>query len=183
MDFRYMVLDFESVVADVSKCYAEAFSAAFGQFDIPYDDSELEHYMSTPLNILFEKYYRGCTCKYRDFVIMFMGAFDSSFSLAQPRPGILDRIPAISENGTVLGLISECYEMYVRMFLSKYGIEGRFASVVGMDRTAVARPDPYVLKTCMVEMGADPSDTVMVSGHSRDREMSEKAGVSFRETL
>ncbi|MCQ2079003.1 MAG: HAD hydrolase-like protein [archaeon] len=183
MSRDFIILDFESIVADLSGCYAEAFSTAFRQFDIPYDGSLLEHYISTPLNVLFEKYYKGCTCKYRDFVIMFMGAFDASFNLSRPRPGIADRVRKLKAEGAVLGIISECYEMYAHIFLSANGIEECFSSVVGMDRAAIARPDPYVLRTCMGEMGADPGSTRMVSGSARDREMCGKAGVPVSDSL
>jgi len=172
------IMDFEEAIADLSECFDYAFSKAFKQFEIHYERSKLEEYVITPINEIFERYYHGCTCKYRDFVTLFMSSFDDAFSRARTRPGIVDKVRELCEAGCRLGIISECYEMYVHRLLSENGIDHCFSSVVGMDRTAIPRPDSHVLDICLKEMGAYAKNTIMIASSERNRIMCQHYGMS-----
>ncbi len=80
MQYRTYILDVDEVLADLSECYSKAFSSAFAEFGIPFESGRLREYVSTPLDVIFSKFYTGCTCKYRDFVTKFMGEFDRAFA-------------------------------------------------------------------------------------------------------
>lgn len=114
-----IILDFETTVADLGQCFEKAFSETFAQFGIPYDSSHLEEYMSMPLNKVFEEQYKGCTCKYRDFVTKFIGSFDRSFQLAEERPGAEELLGVMEGHAT---LMSRTFDVYVRRFLGEHDL-------------------------------------------------------------
>lgn len=173
------IFDFEESVADLRNCYKQAFTKAFSEFEIPFDEALLDHYIATPLNEIFEKHYTGCTCKYRDFVIVFMSAFDRVFmDAAEVRPGIVDRLKGLGSEGCKIGIIGEAYSMYIGMFLSKYGIGDCVSAVVGIDQMAVPRPDPYSIKQCLAQMGTTSENTILCSSLPKNTDAAKALGMS-----
>lgn len=129
MSYKKFIFDFESAVADTSACYKNAFAKAFSQFDIPFDESKIDEYLDTPLDKTFERYYRGCTCRFRDFVTLFVGCFDESFELCRPKPGSIETIRSLLKSGNKIGIVSRTYGYYVQKFLSGYGFTEREISI------------------------------------------------------
>ncbi len=179
MGYRYVLFDFESSIADLTECHKAAFSKSFKEFGMGYEDDRLEEYIHTPLEVLFEKYQRGCTCRFRDFVIMTIAEFDSCLEeKTTMRDDIVESLRSLKDGGTVLGVISECSEDQVRRVLSRYGIADMFSSIVGIERMAIRRPEAYPVNIALKEMGAIREDTVFVSGEERDWIAATKAGIS-----
>ncbi|MCQ2069968.1 MAG: HAD family hydrolase [archaeon] len=179
MGYRYVLFDFESSIADLTECHRAAFSKSFKEFGMEYDNSRLEEYIRTPLEVLFEKYQKGCTCRFRDFVIITVAEFDSCLEgRAAIREGVVERLHGLKDSGAVLGTISECSEDQVRRVLSRHGIADMFSSVVGIERMAIRRPEAYPVNIALKEMGAIREDAVFVSGEERDWIAATKAGIS-----
>ncbi|MCQ2085166.1 MAG: HAD family hydrolase [archaeon] len=164
------ILDFEESVADLSKCYKEAFSRSFGEFKIEFEESRLQEYVDTPLDQIFGRYYTGCTCKYRDFVTVYMSAFDRAFpDNVEPRPGIVEKLKQWKSEGKKIGVVGDTYGMYIGLFLSKFGIEDCISAVIGIEQMAIPRPDPYSIKLCLAQMGTECDNTVMQSSQEKNK--------------
>ena len=178
MQYRTYILDVEGVLADLSGCYSKAFSSAFAEFGIPFETERLEEYVSTPLDVLFSRYFKGCTCRYRDFVTKFMGEFDRAFASGF----VVDedaaaKVKELHSQGAGIGAVSDLFEMYVRAILSSAGVEDCVDRILSAERMAVPRPDPYCLNTLMREMGAEAGSAVLVAMGERNRVCAERAGI------
>ncbi len=165
MTCKKYIFDFESAVANTSECYKKAFSEAFSHFNIPFDEDKVEAYMNAPLDKTFEKYYRGCTCRFRDFVTMFVGCFDGSFELCVPRPGTVDLIRELYGEGHEIVVVSETYRFYVERFLTRYDLSKMISDIRSSEMTEN--------KECVLKkMISDPNSSeyeVMVIDRCPDR--------------
>ena len=156
------IVEFEGTLADTDGCFASVFSEAFSQFGMPFDEARLQEYLSVPLDVLFARFYTGCTCKFRDFVTFFIGSFDRHFSEVEPVPGMAERVNGLRREGCRVAVISGCYEMYVRSFLQKFSIGAD--CVVGLDRMPSGIPDADALKLCMNEINCEPDSVCFIGG-------------------
>ena len=170
------IVEFEGTLADTDGCFASVFSEAFSQFGIPFDEARLQEYLSVPLDVLFARFYTGCTCKFRDFVTLFIGSFDRHFSEVEPVPGMAERVNGLRREGCRIAVISGCYEMYVRSFLQKFSIGAD--CVVGLDRIPSGIPDADALGLCTDELGSNP---VCFVGKGRLKAIAEELGMGTEE--
>ena len=170
------IVEFEGTLADTDGCFASVFSEAFSQFGIPFDEARLQEYLSVPLDVLFARFYTGCTCKFRDFVTFFIGSFDRHFSEVEPVPGMAERVNGLRREGCRIAVISGCYEMYVRSFLQKFSIGAD--CVVGLDRIPSGIPDADALGLCTDELGSNP---VCFVGKGRLKAIAEELGMGTEE--
>ncbi len=135
MTSKKYIFDFESAVANTLECYKKAFSEAFSHFNIPFDEHLVEEYMNAPLDKTFEKYYAGCACRFRDFVTMFVGCLDRSFELCVPRPGSVEHISELYEEGHKIGVVSVTYKFYVERFLTEHNLSKVISDVHSSEMT------------------------------------------------
>ena len=156
------IVEFEGTLADTDGCFASVFSEAFSQFGMPFDEARLQEYLSVPLDVLFARFYTGCTCKFRDFVTLFIGSFDRHFSEVEPVPGMKEKIAGFRKDGAKVAVVSVCYEAYVRSFLERFSMEADY--VVGLDRMPSGIPDADALRLCMKEMDCGPDSVCFVGG-------------------
>lgn len=165
MTCKKYIFDFESAVADTSECYKKAFSEAFSHFNIPFDEDKIEAYMNAPLDNTFEKYYRGCTCRFRDFVTLFVGCFDGSFELCVPRPGMVNLIRKLYGEGHEIGVVSGTYRFYVERFLTRHDLSKMISDLRSSEMT---ENKECVLNKMISDMNS-PECEVMVIDDSPDR--------------
>ena len=159
------IVEFEGTLADADGCFEKVFSEAFAQFSIPFERERLKDYVSLPLDKLFSKYYTGCTCRFRDFMTMYIGLFDSHFGLITPMEENLSRVRELIRSGANVSVISGCYEMYVRRFLEEHGISVQ--PVVSTDRTNGGIPDGTMLSMCLSDLHGTITKCVEMNSHTR----------------
>ncbi len=178
MVYTTYIFDFGSAVADLTRGYRIAYSETFRHFGMPFDPSLENEYYSTPPDILFGRYHRGCTCMYRDFITMLMSIYDRNvISGTSIRKDAAGCIAVLGNAGCRLGIVSDSYEQHIRQILKEYGLEKAFGSIVGAERMALKRPHPYCIDLCLNEMGAGRTETLIVSSDPKDIEAGRKAGV------
>jgi phosphoglycolate phosphatase-like HAD superfamily hydrolase len=169
------IVEFEGTLTDADGCFEKVFSEAFAQFSIPFERERLKDYVSLPLDKLFSKYYTGCTCRFRDFMPMYIGLFDSHFGLINPMEENLSRVRELIRSGANVSVISGCYEMYVRRFLEEHGLSVQ--SVVSTDRTNGGIPDGTMLSMCLSDLHSEPGETVLISSDPRLNGIASKMGI------
>jgi len=169
------IVEFEGTLADADGCFEKVFSEAFAQFSIPFERERLNDYVSLPLDKLFSKYYTGCTCRFRDFMTMYIGLFDSHFSLIAPLEENLSRVRELIRSGANVSVISGCYEMYVRRFLEEHGLSVQ--SVVSTDRTNGGIPDGTMLSMCLSDLRSEPGEAILISSDPRLKSIASEMGI------
>ena len=169
------IVEFEGTLADADGCFEKVFSEAFAQFSIPFERERLKDYVSLPLDRLFSEYYTGCTCRFRDFMTMYIGLFDSHFDLITPLEENLSRVRELIRSGANVSVISGCYEMYVRRFLEEHGLS--IQSVVSTDRTNGGIPDRTMLSMCLSDLHSEPGETVLISSDTRLKSIASEMGI------
>lgn len=157
------IFDFENAIADTSACYKKTFSEAFSHFKIPFDETKIEEYINTPLDRTFEKYYRGCTCRFRDFVTLFVGCFDSSFDLCRLRPGSAETIRTLFNEGHKIYVFSRTYRFYVERFLERHGIICMITEIRSSEMTENPKD---TLRKINSDRNSKEKETVMVGTQS-----------------
>ncbi len=167
-------------MADLSACFREAFSATFAEFGIPFDADRLGEYSATPLDVLFSRYYKGCTCKYRDFVTKYIGEFDRAFASGfSVREGVAERVRGLQGKGAKICVISDLFSGYVETILTEAGIRDCVDVVFAAERMAVKRPDPYCIRTILQETDSDADSAVLVGTGALNEECARRAGIRF----
>ena len=180
MQYPTYILDVEEVLADLSACYREAFSATFAEFGIPFDADRLGEYSATPLDVLFSRYYRGCTCKYRDFVTKYIGEFDRAFASGfSVREGVTGAVRKLHADGAKVCVVSDLFSGYVDTILSEAGIGDCIDVVFAAERMAIGRPDPYCIRTILQETDSDADTAVLVGTGALNEECARRAGIRF----
>ncbi len=157
MSCKKYIFDFEGAVADTSECYRNAFSEAFSHFGIPFEESKLNEYIDRPLDRTFEKYYTGCTCRFRDFVTMFVGCFDTSFGLCKLRPGSTEKLLELHKEGCRIGIVSRTYRFYVERFLAENGLSDIVSEIRSSEMT-----DDYESVIRKMISDYDPAETAII---------------------
>ena len=169
----HYIVELEGALADVRECYSAVFSAAFRQFGIPFDEGKLDDYLSLPPDRLFEEYYTGCTCRFRDFMTLLVGLFDRNYSLMIPNGELVSELSDAKKAGSRIGVVSRNYEMYAQKFISEH--LGPVDSVVGADRTPGQIPGRDAVDICLKEMGVPPEEVVLITSR---REFAGSSGIT-----
>lgn len=178
MVYQNYIFDFGSTIADLTMGYRVAYTATFQQFEMPFDVSRETEYYDTPLEVLFGRYHRGCTCMYRDFVTMLMSTYDRNMMAGTTvHKDAVRCVGALHMTGRRIGTVSDSYEQHIRQILGEHGMEHVFCSIVGAERMAVRRPHPYCLDLCLKEMGSSRKETLFISSNPKDIEMGRNAGI------
>ena len=168
--YGFYIFDLDNTLVDSRKGYEEAFKTAFQEFGIPYDPSLYSEYIRTPLNIIFSRHHPGSPSMYKDFVSAVISTYERTcLNGVELFPDAGRCLRRLSDAGCVLGIVSNSYTAQICEILERLRIVGMFASVVGQDRVAFAKPDPEPVLLCMSEMDAhSPPDCVMVGDSVND---------------
>jgi len=171
------IFDLNGTVADLCNGYAEMFSTVFGRFGMAYDPAKVPDYADTLLEDLFSQYNTGCTCKFRDFITLSVSSFERFVMDGAKKYDDCTVLDELAAEGCRLGIVSRNFEEHIRRIVSEIGLEGRFASIVGTDRSFMKRPDPYALNTCISEMGVPKESVFLVSTRPLDMDTGVNAGI------
>ena len=175
--YGFYIFDMDNTLVDSRKGYEEAYIAAFEEFGMPYDPSLYNEYIRTPLSMTFSKYCPRSPDRYRDFVSAIAAVYEKTclngVRLFPDAERCLDRL---SNEGCVFGIVSNSYMAQIEEILRRLRIDDMFASVVGRDRVAFAKPDPEPVLLCMSEMGAFPGDSMMTGDSVNDVLAGKRAG-------
>lgn len=172
------ILNPNGTLFDLRMGYSESFGPVFGMFGMAFDESKVMYYADMSAEDLFAELNTGCTCRFRDFMIAAAAGLERnlvpSASVFDDAAGFLDSLDAA---GVPAGLFANLYGDQISDLLSTFSMEGRFQSVVGIERVMVPRPDPVSIVSCARDLGSDPTEMAMISCSPKDIETGRNAGM------
>ena len=74
--------------------------------------------------------------------------------LSRPFPGAVEALGELARNGATLAVCTNKREAPARLLIETLGLDALFKTIVGMDTTAAAKPDPLPVNQCLEESGA-----------------------------
>jgi phosphoglycolate phosphatase len=92
-------------------------------------------------------------------------------------PGVREALGQLHGNGIRLGLATNKQQRFIETVFDHFGLSSLFDAVVGGGPGIVKKPAPDILLTAMRQLGATPSDTVMVGDSTSDVQAAKAAGV------
>jgi len=92
-------------------------------------------------------------------------------------PGAMEAVEALKTQGYGVGICTNKPEALAELLLTRMGIRGAFASMVGADTLAVRKPDPEPLREAARRAGGDPGRCVLIGDSDTDRNTARAAGV------
>lgn len=92
-------------------------------------------------------------------------------------PGAMQAVEALKTQGYGVGICTNKPEGLAETLLTRMGIRGAFASMVGADTLAVRKPDPAPLREAARRAGGDPAHCVLIGDSDTDRDTARAAGV------
>ena len=94
-------------------------------------------------------------------------------------PGVPETLDRMAGAGIRFGVCTNKPQAATLRTLAGLGIEGRFAVLVGGDRTTFRKPDPRHLLACLEPLEGRPETAAMVGDSSNDEEAARAAGAAF----
>ncbi len=92
-------------------------------------------------------------------------------------PGAMDAVNTLKTQGYGVGICTNKPEALAELLLTRLGIRGAFASMVGADTLPVRKPDPEPLREAARRAGGDPAHCVLIGDSDTDRNTARAAGV------
>ncbi|GHF50035.1 HAD-IA family hydrolase [Seohaeicola zhoushanensis] len=92
-------------------------------------------------------------------------------------PGAMEAVEALRSGGIGVGICTNKPEALAELLLTRLGVRGAFASLVGADTLPVRKPDPEPLREAARRAGGDPARCLLVGDSDTDRNTARAAGV------
>jgi len=176
--YGYYLFDMDNTIVDSSMGFEIAYRTAFEEFGMDYDPSRYNEYIATPLDVLFAKYYPGCTCRYRDFASLVISTYDRHYTESvRLFPDAERCIRTLRERGGKIGIVSNSYDQHINGIMRFLGVDDCFDAIVGLETSPVEKPNPYPVRLCMSKLGAIPEDTIMIGDSKNDIFAGSGAGI------
>ncbi|PJE35549.1 haloacid dehalogenase [Pseudooceanicola lipolyticus] len=92
-------------------------------------------------------------------------------------PGAMEAVEALRGRGYGVGICTNKPESLAELLLTRLGVRGAFASMIGADTLRVRKPDPEPLREAARRAGGDPAMCLLVGDSDTDRSTARAAGV------
>ncbi|WP_171178327.1 HAD-IA family hydrolase [Ruegeria sp. HKCCD8929] len=92
-------------------------------------------------------------------------------------PGALEAVETLKAAGYGVGICTNKPERLADLLLTRLGVRGAFASLIGADTLPVRKPDPEPLREAARRAGGDPALCVLIGDSDTDRNTARAAGV------
>lgn len=92
-------------------------------------------------------------------------------------PGTLEALEEIAAAGALLGIVTSRNSRRLAQLLETHGLHDHFVCVKTVDH-GPGKPDPYLLRQAMSDVGADRERTVMIGDTTYDIQMAANAGTT-----
>ncbi|HYA49756.1 MAG TPA: HAD family hydrolase [Streptosporangiaceae bacterium] len=90
-------------------------------------------------------------------------AYEAAFRSAwRATPDALGLLEALAAAGLAIGAVTNQDSAYQRAKLAAVGLDGRFATLVGIDVLGRGKPDPRVFRLACDRLGVDPAEAAYV---------------------
>ena len=91
-------------------------------------------------------------------------------------PGAMEAVFRLKSNGIAVGICTNKPEGLARTLLTRLGILGEFAALVGADTLPVRKPDPAPLVAAVARSGGALGRSILIGDTVTDRETARAAG-------
>ena len=92
-------------------------------------------------------------------------------------PGAMAAVETLRTDGYGVGICTNKTEALADLLLSRLGVRGAFASLIGRDTLSVPKPDAEPLREAARRAGGDPERCILIGDSDTDRETARAAGV------
>lgn len=92
-------------------------------------------------------------------------------------PGAVEALGVLQAQGYRLGICTNKPEALADVLLTRLGVRGYFAALVGADTLPVRKPDPAPLHEAVRRSGGDPARSLLIGDTATDRDTARAAGV------
>lgn len=172
-----VLFDFDGTLADTIPLIVESYRHTLETSGLPaVDEVELRSWIGRPLRPVFEERYPGrgdeLTGTYRTWNLAQHDA------LIRRVEGMPELLKALSEKGTLVGVVSSKKADTVRLGLRAVGLEGAIDVLAGMDETATHKPEPEPLLFAAATLGVAPEQCVYVGDADVDVMAARAAGMA-----
>ncbi len=173
------LFDFDGTLVDASRAICESFNATLKGRGMPrLPDDAIRPMIGRPLRDMFrqvgaastEEDIDACVAAYREAFL------PRSVALSTLLPGVADAVPRLAHR-LRLGVVTNRMSDGAWRILHAHGLGGHFASVVGIERVRLAKPDPEPVHLALSELGAAPRQAIMVGDTVDDVAAGLRAGV------
>lgn len=114
---------------------------------------------------------------HRDMVLDFVRIYEEAVDLTTLYPNVAEALDQLATAGHPLGICTNKPVGPARAVLRHFGLDGRFATVIGGDSLAVRKPDPAPLHAAIAALGGGP--VLFVGDSEVDAETAQAAGVAL----
>ncbi|PWK60728.1 HAD-IA family hydrolase [Roseicyclus mahoneyensis] len=91
-------------------------------------------------------------------------------------PGAMEAVFRLKDNGVAVGICTNKPEGLAETLLTRLGIRGEFAALVGADTLPVRKPDPAPLFEAVARAGGARDRSILIGDTLTDRETARAAG-------
>lgn len=92
-------------------------------------------------------------------------------------PGAMEAVAALRDAGVRVGVCTNKPEGLAETLLTRLGVRGAFASMIGADTLPVRKPDPAPYIAAVEQAGGSVAQSCLIGDTSTDRETARAAGV------
>lgn len=116
----------------------------------------------------------GVEANYHPFIDAYRDAIDVHTVLY---PGAMDAVRRLKALGYKVGICTNKPAALAEELMTRLGVRGDFASLIGADTLPVRKPDPAPLVEAVKRAGGDPAQCVLIGDTVTDRKTSAALGV------
>ncbi|MDS1271545.1 HAD family hydrolase [Lipingzhangella sp. LS1_29] len=113
-----------------------------------------------------------------DFEAALTQAEIASVAAASPTPGVTPMLGVCRERGLPVAIVSNNSPEAIRAFVAAHHLDVLVDAVIGRDKVSpeLMKPNPYLLRQALAELGGTPDESVMVGDSTTDIEAARAAG-------
>jgi phosphoglycolate phosphatase len=101
------------------------------------------------------------------------GAIDTHTTLY---PGAMEAVARLKARGVAVGICTNKPEGLAETLLTRLGVRGEFAALIGADTLPVRKPDPAPLREAVMRAGGAVERSILIGDTVTDRETARAAG-------
>ena len=176
---KAVIFDFDGTLCDTGIGVKKSAKYALDAFNIPAPEwEELDFFIGPPLLVTFQERFEQSAAdaeklvkKYRERYTN-IGLYESEFY-----DGIAQLLQRLKNDGILLGIASSKPINYVEELLIKADLRDMFDCVSAVSFNADCESKQSIIDRCLVELGVEPSEALMVGDRFYDIDGARECGV------
>ena len=180
MKIKNVIFDLDGTLLDTGRGIIESVEHTIGVMGLSkLSGEELRSCVGPPLKRSFMNTC-GCTEETANEAVRTFRAYyqEGAVLHAEHYPGITELCSELKNRGIKLGVATNKPNRFAVALIENFGLEPYFSCVKGADEAGkLSKTD--LIRSCMQEIGATESDTVLIGDTDNDAAGAEQAGIGF----